>query len=109
MEVNSIKFCSPLKITTREDFKFVLEKWHRLTIGLCVGLSRCVRNNSFINIDTTRCDIRFYYLSQSVWGSYWKDGQWGYGCCHSFIQESYCTGAAGKTAEQVSCMDTGIV
>ncbi|KAK2143442.1 hypothetical protein LSH36_840g02021 [Paralvinella palmiformis] len=38
----------------------------------------------------------------SVWGSYWKDGQWGYGCCHSFIQESYCTGAAGKTAEQTT-------
>lgn len=22
----------------------------------------------------------------SVWGSYWKDGQWGYKCCHSFIK-----------------------
>lgn len=24
----------------------------------------------------------------SVWGSYWKDGQWGYKCCHSFIKVS---------------------
>lgn len=22
----------------------------------------------------------------SVWGSYWKGGQWGYKCCHSFIK-----------------------
>ncbi|RXG55162.1 Pre-mRNA-splicing factor SLU7 [Armadillidium vulgare] len=32
----------------------------------------------------------------SVWGSYWKDGRWGYKCCHSFIKNSYCTGEAGK-------------
>ncbi|CAB3254426.1 unnamed protein product [Arctia plantaginis] len=32
----------------------------------------------------------------SVWGSYWKDGQWGYKCCHSFIKMSYCVGEAGK-------------
>ena len=34
----------------------------------------------------------------SVWGSYWKDGQWGLKCCHSLIKESYCTGEAGKEA-----------
>lgn len=22
----------------------------------------------------------------SVWGSFWKDGQWGYKCCHSFVK-----------------------
>ncbi|CAN8023789.1 unnamed protein product [Ixodes persulcatus] len=32
----------------------------------------------------------------SVWGSFWKDFQWGYKCCHSFIKNSYCTGASGK-------------
>ena len=26
----------------------------------------------------------------SVWGSYWKDGAWGYHCCHSFMKNSYC-------------------
>ncbi|XP_030067042.1 pre-mRNA-splicing factor SLU7 [Microcaecilia unicolor] len=31
-----------------------------------------------------------------IWGSYWKDGKWGYKCCHSFIKLSYCTGEAGK-------------
>lgn len=22
----------------------------------------------------------------SVWGSFWKNGKWGYNCCHSFIK-----------------------
>lgn len=30
----------------------------------------------------------------SVWGSFWKDGMWGYGCCHQFVKNSYCTGAS---------------
>merc|ERR1712223_2128672 len=34
----------------------------------------------------------------SVWGSYWDAGRWGYKCCHSFIKQSYCTGDAGKAA-----------
>nr|CAB3266370.1 zinc finger protein (CCHC)-12 [Phallusia mammillata] len=32
----------------------------------------------------------------SVWGSFWKNGSWGYACCHSVIKHSYCTGEAGK-------------
>lgn len=38
----------------------------------------------------------------SVWGSYWKDGRWGFKCCHSFIRESYCIGQAGKLAQQAA-------
>lgn len=38
---------------------------------------------------------------QSVWGSYWKDGRWGFKCCHNFVKESYCTGAAGIDASHV--------
>lgn len=37
----------------------------------------------------------------SVWGSYWKDGRWGFKCCHNFVKESYCTGAAGIDASNV--------
>uniref|UniRef100_A0A1E1WIW6 Pre-mRNA-splicing factor SLU7 n=1 Tax=Pectinophora gossypiella TaxID=13191 RepID=A0A1E1WIW6_PECGO len=33
----------------------------------------------------------------TVWGSFWKDGQWGFKCCHSFIKMSYCVGEAGKS------------
>ena len=40
-------------------------------------------------------------FAQSVWGSFWNAGRWGYQCCHSFIKESYCTGQAGKEAHQV--------
>ncbi|MCJ1337684.1 mRNA splicing protein [Bachmanniomyces sp. S44760] len=36
----------------------------------------------------------------SVWGSWWKDFQWGYACCHSTIKNSYCTGEEGKRAFQ---------
>lgn len=38
----------------------------------------------------------------SVWGSYWKDFQWGYKCCHSFIKNSYCTGASGKEVQSMA-------
>lgn len=27
-----------------------------------------------------------------VWGSWWRDGQWGFACCHSTVKNSYCTG-----------------
>lgn len=26
----------------------------------------------------------------SVWGSFWKEGKWGFKCCHSFIKNSWC-------------------
>uniref|UniRef100_T1J8A8 Pre-mRNA-splicing factor SLU7 n=1 Tax=Strigamia maritima TaxID=126957 RepID=T1J8A8_STRMM len=34
----------------------------------------------------------------SVWGSYWKNGFWGYQCCHQFVINSYCIGESGKKA-----------
>ncbi|XP_030848399.1 pre-mRNA-splicing factor SLU7 [Strongylocentrotus purpuratus] len=34
----------------------------------------------------------------SVWGSFWRDGQWGFRCCYSLVRGSYCTGAAGRMA-----------
>jgi pre-mRNA-processing factor SLU7 len=34
----------------------------------------------------------------AVWGSWWKDGTWGFACCHQCVKNSYCTGAAGATA-----------
>lgn len=35
----------------------------------------------------------------SVWGSFWKTGNWGYKCCHSFIKNSYCVGESGKFSD----------
>jgi pre-mRNA-processing factor SLU7 len=34
----------------------------------------------------------------AIFGSYFTEGKWGFGCCHSFVKNSYCTGAAGKEA-----------
>ena len=36
----------------------------------------------------------------SVWGSWWRDFQWGYACCHSIVKNSFCTGAEGKAAAE---------
>ncbi|MBA0555552.1 hypothetical protein Golax_009855 [Gossypium laxum] len=38
----------------------------------------------------------------SVWGSWWKDHQWGYKCCKQTIRNSYCTGAAGIEASEAA-------
>ncbi|KAH0893268.1 hypothetical protein HID58_055697 [Brassica napus] len=38
----------------------------------------------------------------SVWGSWWKDQQWGYKCCKQTIRNSYCTGSAGIDAAEAS-------
>jgi len=35
-----------------------------------------------------------------IWGSYWEDGRWGYGCCRQFVKNSYCTGQAGIEVKQ---------
>ncbi|RKO89928.1 Pre-mRNA splicing Prp18-interacting factor-domain-containing protein, partial [Blyttiomyces helicus] len=38
----------------------------------------------------------------AVWGSWWKAGRWGYACCHSYMKQAYCTGAAGIEAQRSS-------
>lgn len=38
----------------------------------------------------------------SVWGSWWKDHQWGYKCCKQAIRNSYCTGLAGIEAAEAA-------
>jgi len=30
-----------------------------------------------------------------IWGSYWENGEWGFGCCKQLVKNSYCTGASG--------------
>ena len=44
------------------------------------------------------------YISNhtTVWGSWWKDHQWGYKCCKQFVRNSYCTGAAGIEAAEAA-------
>jgi len=38
----------------------------------------------------------------TMWGSWWKDHQWGYKCCKQFIRNSYCTGQSGIDAAEAS-------
>ena len=35
----------------------------------------------------------------SVWGSFWRGHRWGYGCCHSLLRQSYCTGVIVEEKE----------
>ncbi|XP_061691988.1 pre-mRNA-splicing factor SLU7 isoform X2 [Syngnathoides biaculeatus] len=39
-----------------------------------------------------------------IWGSYWKDGFWGYKCCHSMVKQSYCTGETGIGISNTECV-----
>ncbi|KAJ8015047.1 hypothetical protein DPEC_G00022080 [Dallia pectoralis] len=40
-----------------------------------------------------------------IWGSYWREGCWGFKCCHSMVKQSYCTGEAGiKTMGSSACV-----
>lgn len=48
----------------------------------------------------------FHGNHTSVWGSYWREGRWGYSCCHSFVKNSYCTGEAGKQINSEPTMPT---
>ncbi|GAU50756.1 hypothetical protein TSUD_272710 [Trifolium subterraneum] len=38
----------------------------------------------------------------TVWGSWWKDHQWGFKCCKQTIHRSYCTGTAGIEAAKAA-------
>ncbi|XP_051275214.1 pre-mRNA-splicing factor SLU7 isoform X2 [Dicentrarchus labrax] len=39
-----------------------------------------------------------------IWGSFWKDGFWGYKCCHSMVKQSYCTGEIGVGISNSECV-----
>ena len=58
-------------------------------------------NEDYNNVITVYLLKEIYLCFQSVWGSFWSNGKWGFKCCHSTIKESYCTGEAGREAAQV--------
>ncbi len=45
----------------------------------------------------------------AVWGSFWRDGAWGYACCRSTVKQSYCVGHAGVAAEQAQVCSQALV
>ena len=75
---------------------------------------RYVEYNRYGNVVKTqeKAEIKSKYIEnelvnnhQSVWGSFYKDGKWGYKCCLSLNRNSYCTGIPSdnlkETNEQV--------
>ncbi|XP_055586234.1 pre-mRNA-splicing factor Slu7 [Uranotaenia lowii] len=42
----------------------------------------------------------------SVWGSFWRDGVWGFKCCESTIKNSYCVGDKGKSSGSIRPADS---
>ena len=38
----------------------------------------------------------------SIYGSFFRNGQWGYACCRQFHKNSYCTGEAGIEADEAA-------
>jgi len=45
-------------------------------------------------------DLVFPGNHTSVYGSFFRDGRWGFACCHQFHKNSYCTGQAGIEADE---------
>lgn len=81
-----------------------------------------IENERYVEYDASgaikgapRTEIRSKYPEDvlvnnhsSVWGSWWKNFQWGYACCHSTVKNSYCTGEEGKLAfEEANRIRTG--
>ncbi|KAJ1440972.1 Pre-mRNA splicing Prp18-interacting factor [Sesbania bispinosa] len=62
----------------------------RIIKGQEAALPRSKYEDVYINSHTT------------VWGSWWKDHQWGFKCCKQTIRNSYCTGAAGIEAAEAA-------
>ncbi|VDP86432.1 unnamed protein product [Echinostoma caproni] len=49
--------------------------------------------------------VKSRYEEDTVWGSYWFNGQWGYKCCHSLLKESYCMGEKNKAVDNPEVPD----
>ncbi|ROW07153.1 hypothetical protein VPNG_07380 [Cytospora leucostoma] len=78
------------ELTVTENEHFVEYDEHGLVKGAKASAKSKYPEDIYINNHT------------SVWGSWWADFQWGYGCCHSTIKNSYCTGEDGKRAWEAS-------
>ncbi|CAI5986210.1 unnamed protein product [Closterium sp. NIES-64] len=64
---------------------------------------RAVKGQEKLVVARSRYEEDVYVNNHtSVWGSYWKDGQWGYSCCHQMLRLSYCTGSAGIQAAEAA-------
>lgn len=67
-----------------------------------------VKEKSLVEPKSKYAEDVFLNNHTSIWGSWWKDFQWGYACCHSTVKNSYCTGEQGRQAlEDADNLGTG--
>ncbi|KAK1343528.1 hypothetical protein QTO34_016308 [Cnephaeus nilssonii] len=78
--------CSPAELLLAQTEDYVEYSRHGTVIK---GQERAVACSKYEE------DVKIHNHTH-IWGSYWKEGRWGYKCCHSFVKYSYCTGEAGK-------------
>ncbi|CAA7028070.1 unnamed protein product [Microthlaspi erraticum] len=62
---------------------------------------RVIKGQEVIVLPKSKYEEEVYVNNHtSVYGSWWKDSQWGYKCCQQTIRNSYCTGSAGIEAAE---------
>ncbi|ESQ56185.1 hypothetical protein EUTSA_v10027112mg [Eutrema salsugineum] len=62
---------------------------------------RIIKGHELVIVPKSKYEEDVYVNNHtSVWGSWWKDHQWGYKCCQQTIRNSYCTGSAGIEAAE---------
>lgn len=42
----------------------------------------------------------------AVWGSYYRDGRWGYACCRATVRNAYCTGGSASASASATAPAT---
>ena len=103
--------------------KLLLEKYGAQDNHVLLGVALAVENEQYIEYDE-RGQIKgqpkrvpkskykedvLVNNHTSVWGSWWKNFNWGYQCCHSTIRNSYCVGEEGKKAfEEAEALRLGL-
>lgn len=63
------------------------------------------KNEAIMAVRSTKYEEDVYINNHtSVWGSYFNKSKmaWGYACCHSTMRNSYCTGMAGRAAQDTA-------
>lgn len=63
---------------------------------------RVIKGQEIAKVRSKYEEDQFPGNHKSIWGSFWRNGRWGFACCHSHVKESYCTGEAGKEAARAS-------
>ncbi|KAL5711597.1 hypothetical protein ACHQM5_013865 [Ranunculus cassubicifolius] len=64
---------------------------------------RIIKGEVSVILPKSKYDEDIYLNNHTtIWGSWWKDGQWGYKCCKQLTKNRYCTGLAGIEAVEAS-------